>query len=155
VTATQPMRPGDRVTVAARSLPGSRWRRMLPPVVVVGTLAAATVALHVRDPHEEGSWGECPTKALFGVNCPGCGGLRAVNSLSNLRVFDAASSNLMFVAALPLIAYVFARWSIGRWTGRSWEPANQDLTRWAIVLAVLLVAFTVLRNMTVGSWLAP
>ncbi|KAA1429468.1 DUF2752 domain-containing protein [Nocardioides antri] len=149
------MRPGDRVAVAARSLPGSRWRRMAPPALVAGTLAAATIALHVRDPHAEGSWGACPTKAFFGIDCPGCGGLRAVNDLTNLQLVDAGSSNLLFVASLPVIAYVFARWSIGRWTGRSWDPSHQSLTVWSVLLVVVMIAFTILRNMPAGSWLAP
>ena len=71
------------------------------------------MALHLRDPHEQGAWGLCPTQAFFGIECPGCGGLRAVNDLTNLQVLDAASSNLLFVAALPVLAYVFARWTPG------------------------------------------
>jgi hypothetical protein len=133
----------------------SRGVRMVPPALLAGGLAVATVALHLRDPHDQGSWGVCPTKALFGVNCPGCGGLRAVNDLSNLKILDAASSNLLFVASLPVIAYVFARWSIGRWTGRPWEPSQRALNGSAVLLAVLMVVFTVLRNTTAGSWLAP
>lgn len=132
----------------------SRARRMVPPALVAGGLAAATFALHVRDPHEEGSWGQCPTAAM-GFWCPGCGGLRAVNLLSKADVAGAASSNLLFVASLPLIVYVFVRWTGGRWTGTPWEPSSRALTRWSVLLVVLMVAFAVVRNMTVGSWLAP
>ncbi len=132
----------------------SRWRRMAPPALVVGTLAAATVALHFRDPHAQGSWGLCPSAAL-GIQCPGCGGLRAVNDLGNLRILDAASSNLLFVASLPLIAYVFLRWTQGRWTGRPWDPSSRSTTVSAVVLVALMVVFTVLRNTPAGSWLAP
>ena len=71
------------------------------PTAVVGTLATATVALHLRDPHVQGTWGICPTKAVLGIECPGCGGLRAVNDLTNLQLVDAISSNLVFVAAIP------------------------------------------------------
>ncbi|WP_460853810.1 DUF2752 domain-containing protein [Nocardioides montaniterrae] len=133
----------------------ARSRRMLPPALVVGGLAAASVALHLRDPHDHGSWGVCPTYALFGVYCPGCGGLRAVNDLTNLQIGAAASSNLFLVAGLPLIAYVFVRWSFGRWAGRPWEPGLRSINIGAAVLAVLLVAFVVLRNTPAGSWLAP
>ena len=132
-----------------------RWRRMVPPVAVVGGIAAASVALHLRDPHEQGSWGFCPSSTLFGVFCPGCGGLRAVNDLTNLQLADAASSNLAFILALPFLAYVFARWAVGRWRGRSWDPSQRAMGFSAAVLAVGLVAFTVLRNLPAGSWLAP
>lgn len=126
---------------------------MVPPALVAGGIAAATVALHVRDPHTQGSWGLCPL-AVLGIDCPGCGGLRAVNDLSNLRVVDAASSNLLFVLALPALVFVFWRWTSGRWTGRGWEPSDRWLRNAGIVLAVAAAVFTVLRNTPAGSWLA-
>ena len=141
--------------VVARAGTGARWRRMVPPALVVGGLAAATVALHLRDPHEQGAWGMCPTKALFGFECPGCGGLRAVNDLTNLQMLDAASSNLMFVLSIPLLAYVFFRWSQGRWRARSWEPSARASNVSAVALIAVMFGFTILRNMPVGSWLAP
>lgn len=141
-------------TVGARTAGGNRWRRMLPPALVAGALATATVALHLRDPHVEGSWGECPTKALFGIDCPGCGGLRAVNDLTNLQVVDAASSNAVFVLALPVIAYVFVRWSLGRWRAQPWDPSDRAMTWSAMSLIAVLTVFTVLRNLPAGAWLA-
>lgn len=130
-----------------------RWRRMVAPTLVVTSLSAATLALHLRDPHADGSWGVCPSAAL-GLWCPGCGGLRAVNDLSDLNVGAAASSNLLFFCALPLIAYVFARWSLGRWTARAWTVSDRSLNGAAVGLAAVMVVFTVLRNLP-GSWLAP
>lgn len=132
----------------------SRWWRMTPPVLVAGGLAAATLALHLRDPHDRGSWGICPTAAL-GFWCPGCGGLRAVNDLSNARVLDAASSNLLFVVSLPVLAYVFLRWTQGRWTGRTWSASDRALSVAAVVMVVAMVLFTLLRNLPAGTWLAP
>ena len=134
--------------------PQSRARRMVPPALVVGGLAAATLALHLRDPHDTGAWGLCPSAAM-GFYCPGCGGLRAVNDLSNLQIGAAASSNLLFFLSLPLIAYAFARWSHGRWTGRPWNPSERSMNVSAVVLVVAIVVFTVLRNTPAGSWLAP
>lgn len=154
MSTAQPTRPDDRVTTAERgSTP--RWRTLLLPAAVLGTVTVATVALHLRDPHTAGSWGACPTKAFFGVECPGCGGLRAVNDLTNLQVVDAASSNLLFVASIPFLAYMFGRWAWGRWSGRSWSPSDRAMTWSALSLVALMVLFTVLRNTTAGSWLAP
>ncbi|MCB0894667.1 MAG: DUF2752 domain-containing protein [Nocardioidaceae bacterium] len=152
MTATAPptgtLGPG---TGAART--GSRGRRMVAPAVTIGGLALATLALHVRDPHQHGSWGLCPSAAM-GVYCPGCGGLRAVNDLTNGDLGAAASSNLLLVVLLPVAVLWLLRWSWGRWTGRVREP-DPRLTRtvWWSLAAVALV-FVVLRNLP-GSWLAP
>lgn len=133
--------------------PESRLRRMGQPALVVAGITVATVALHVLDPHEPGSWGICPSAAL-GFWCPGCGGLRAVNDLTNLRLLDAASSNLAFVVAIPVLAYVFGRWTYGRWSGRPWTPSAHTQNRAVAVTLVVLGVFAVLRNLP-GSWLAP
>ena len=53
------------------------------------------------------------------------------------------------------IAYAFARWSHGRWTGRPWNPSERSMNVSAVVLVVAIVVFTVLRNTPAGSWLAP
>ncbi|QYJ04765.1 DUF2752 domain-containing protein [Nocardioides panacisoli] len=149
------MSVGEAPTLLPRGTDGRpRWQRMVAPAAVAGGLLAATVALHVRDPHAAGSWGMCPSAAL-GFWCPGCGGLRAVNDLSNAQVADAASSNLLFVASLPLIAYAFWRWSAGRFTGRAWRPSAATGNVVAAGLVVAMAVFTVLRNLPAGSWLAP
>lgn len=134
--------------------PPSRRQRMLAPVLTAGGLALATAALHVRDPHQGGSWGICPTAAL-GFACPGCGGLRAVNDLTHLDVAAAASSNLAFVAALPFLVGALVLWTVRRWRG---EPSRADWDlrqRLAFAGLGLLLVFTVLRNLPVGAWLAP
>jgi len=147
--------PEGGTALALRRLTGSRWQRMVAPVLVAGGLTAMTLALHLRDPHHQGTWGVCPTYALFGFNCPGCGGLRAVNDLSNLRIVDAASSHLAFVLTIPLFAYVFVRWTQGRWSGRSWDPPRRQTLWIGILVVVGWTVFTALRNTSAGSWLAP
>ena len=84
---------------------------MLGPVLTIGGLAAATVALHLRDPHVSHSWGVCPLYALTGIYCPGCGGLRGVNDLTDGHLGAAASSNLLLVVAIPFAVLVLARWT--------------------------------------------
>jgi hypothetical protein len=117
-------------------------------------VAAATIAIHVRDPHVTHSWGACPLYALTGIYCPGCGGLRGVNDLTDGHLGQAASSNLLLVVALPFAAFFFARWTYAAWSGRDVRPMPA-LPRWATVALVLVVvAFTVARNLP-GSWLAP
>ena len=126
---------------------------MAAPVTTIGLLAATTLALHLRDPHAEASWGLCPT-AMMGFWCPGCGGLRAVNDLTNLRFADAASSNLAFVIALPFLVGGLALWTVDRWRGHRRRVPISTISTTAFAVVALLAVFTVLRNLS-GSWLAP
>ncbi|MBM9460516.1 DUF2752 domain-containing protein [Nocardioides sp. zg-536] len=127
---------------------------MVPPVLVAGGLGAAVLALRLRDPHVQGSWGGCPLAAV-GIDCPGCGGLRAVNDLAHARVLEAASSNLLLVAAVPVVVWLLLRWSASRWTGRHWQLSQRWQYGAAVALGALVVVFTVLRNTPAGAWLAP
>lgn len=115
-------------------------------------IAAASVALHVRDPHEQGSWGFCPFLALTGHPCPGCGGLRAVNDLSHGDLVAAASSNLYFVASIPVLAFGWLVWVRRAWVG---EQVRGPSTPLVVVALVLLVAFGIARITPWGAWLAP
>ncbi len=134
----------------------SRLQRVRVPLLTGGLVGAATIALHFRDPHEAGSWGYCPFSALTGLYCPGCGGLRAVNDLTNGDLLGAASSNLVFVLLVPLIVLWWVRWTNRAWSGR---PTSGVEGRRAGVLigvfAVVLLVFGVVRNLPMGAWLAP
>lgn len=92
---------------------------------------------------------------MTGTSCPGCGGLRAVNDLTHGDLAAAASSNLLFVASIPLLVTMWIR-SIGqRWAG-VYRPVPQWVTvTTASVVVTLMVVFTVVRNLPFGSWLAP
>jgi len=130
-----------------------------PPLLVAGGVLVASIALHLRDPHQSGSWGFCPWFVTTGTYCPGCGGLRAVNDLTHGDVWGAASSNLVFVLLVPVLVVLWMRW-----TGRAWAGSTPAAGRprvgvrvgvWVTALAVVLVVFAVLRNLPMGSWLAP
>ncbi len=128
--------------------------RVRGPLLLAGGVTAATLALHFRDPHERGSWGLCPFSAITGGYCPGCGGLRAVNDLTNGDVLAAASSNLVFVAAVPFLVLLWARWLRSRWREEPLGDLRHPVV-FSLVLLCVLVAFTVVRNLPFGSWLAP
>jgi len=132
----------------------TRSERMLEPVLALGGLAAATLALHVRDPHVAHSWGVCPLYALTGVYCPGCGALRGVNDLGDGHLRAAASSNLLLVLALPFAVALLARWTRGRWTGREVSLVPTLPRGVTVGLVALVVVFSVVRNLP-GSPLAP
>ncbi len=134
----------------------SRWHRVKGPVLLAGGLLGASVLLHLRDPHRSGSWGACPWLLLTGTYCPGCGGLRAVNDLTDgdvarRRVQQPAVRRLAAVPRVlvePLAGDPVAR----RRTGRS---STRRVLGPVLVFSALALVFWVVRNLPVGAWLAP
>lgn len=131
-----------------------RVERVRAPLATIVGLAAATVALHYRDPHVSGSWGFCPSAAL-GFWCPGCGGLRAVHDLTDGEVAAAASSNLLLVVLAPVAVVALATWLLVRWRGVELSPPRSAVLvgGWALLAATGV--FTLLRNTPAAPWLAP
>ncbi len=56
------------------TLASGRWERMLAPTALVGGLGLATLALHLRDPHDSYSWGSAraPRSACRARAAAGC-----------------------------------------------------------------------------------
>ncbi len=148
------MSPAAPTPTATAPEAGTARSRLTGPFVLAGMVGAATIALRLRDPHDSGSWGYCPFKLLTGLDCPGCGSLRAVNDLTHGDVVAAASSNLLFVVAVPIVVVLWLLWVRRSWTGQAPRPLPKSAATalWATSL-VVAVAFTVLRNTPWGSWL--
>ena len=113
-------------------------------------MLAATVVLRYVDPGKPGYLPICPTQLIFGVDCPGCGGLRATHALANGDVASAMDHNLLFVLMVPLLVAAWAVWFARAWTGRRPDPVERP--RWQavvpVVLAVVMLVFGVVRNFT-------
>lgn len=123
------------------------------PLLAASGAAVAALAVRLRDPHVAGSWGWCPFALLSGgLDCPGCGALRAAHHLTDGNLTAAASSNLLLVAALPFVVLGWTLWLRRATTGRSlgWRVSPWVL---APALSVVVAGFTLLRNLPAGSWL--
>ncbi|HET6651531.1 MAG TPA: DUF2752 domain-containing protein [Nocardioides sp.] len=131
------------------------WRGVRTPVLVAGVLLAASIALHLRDPHRSGSYGFCPWLALTGTYCPGCGGLRAVNDLTHFNVLAAASSNLLLVASLPFVALWWLRSFVDGWRGVRRHLSDRSAYVVLVVVLASTMVFWVVRNLPFASWLTP
>ena len=131
--------------VDARSL----RRRLVAPLGVGIATAAGLAYLFAVDPNEPGHYPLCPTQALLGVDCPGCGLTRATYALLHGDVPTALDHNLL---VLPLWGAAVIAWAI--WLGRAVRGrspvrsarASALESRLAILALVLLVVFGVVRN---------
>lgn len=103
-------------------------------------LAGGLAYVGLADPHRPGFvFPPCPFKLLTGWNCPACGGLRMTHDLLHGNLAAAIVDNVFLLVGLPaLLAWVVVRWRTGR----------PIMTMPAIaVIAVLAIAWTVVRNM--------
>lgn len=76
--------------------------------------AAALGVVWWRDPNQSGSYGFCPLRALTGLDCPFCGGLRGTNALLHGDMSTALDHNVLLPLFLGIAVY-------GLW--RIWLPA--------------------------------
>ena len=125
------------------------------PLLLATGLVGTCVGLAIWNPGDHGQ-AICPTKAITGLDCPLCGGLRAAASLGRGNLVAAADHNLLMVAVLPFVTVWWVTWVVAAVNGRP-APRLRISPRawWAI--GVVVVAFTVVRNLRVGGfphWLA-
>ena len=120
---------------------GTRW-------TTLASVAGATAYVGLVDPSGGGVYPLCPSRLLFGVDCPACGGLRGTHDLLRGHVGQALDHNLLLPGFLAVLGAVLALWLlplVGRPAGTLRMP------RWATIGAVALVAaFTVARNLPVA-----
>ncbi len=111
--------------------------------------AVATTYVGLVDPSVGGAYPVCPSRLLFGVDCPACGGLRGTHDLLHGHVGEALDHNLLLPGFLAVLGAAFALWLLPL-AGR--RARALVVPRWATVTAVAVaVAFTVLRNLPVAS----
>jgi hypothetical protein len=129
-------------------------RSLAAPLGVAAVAASGCVFVWLANPTVPGGIiPVCPTKALLGIDCPGCGSMRMIYSLLHLDVTAALRYNAVGLVAVLLLVWAFGAWTYGRIVGRrvfSWQHL-----RWSApaVLAVTLAWFVV-RNLGFGPFSA-
>jgi hypothetical protein len=127
-------------------------QRLAGPTGVAALAACACATIWIGDPTTPGGFlPVCPTKALLGIDCPGCGSLRMLYCLLHGNLLEAVRFNAAGLVALVFLAWAYTAWTYGRLAGRrmrSW----QDF-RWSapITLALVLTWFVV-RNLGFGPF---
>jgi hypothetical protein len=122
----------------------ARPPRRVAPFAVLGAVVLGGAAVVVA--HRAGiALPACPFHELTGLDCPGCGGTRAVLALGRGDVAAAADHHVLLVLALiPLLLVGWAAWVRAAWQGRHVRLVLPP--RAVPALVAVLVAFTVLRN---------
>lgn len=110
------------------------------------------------DPRDTHLVPPCPFRTITGLDCPLCGGMRAVHDLTHLDLVGAAGQNLLVTLLAPLAGVALLVW-----LALSLDPARtaavgRRLPRAAAVVALLAVAFVVfgvVRDLPIASvhWL--
>lgn len=155
-TATTPT-SGAPAEAAPTGQPDTRprHRRLIGPLAAIGGLAAATAFIALVDPNEPGHYPGCPTKMLAGLDCPGCGGLRATHDLAHGNIAGAFDHNALFVVMVPLIVFFLGRNVWQAWTGAASKPLPPRVTRWLFVAFTgAILVFTIVRNTPFAGFLA-
>jgi hypothetical protein len=100
-----------------------------------------------------GSGVGCPFKHLTGLDCPGCGSTRALGALTRLDLGAALDHNVLVPFAAVFVVVSWALWTLATWRSRP-TPALIRGPAAILTIAVVFIAFTVVRNLDAGSWLA-
>ena len=113
----------------------ARRRRLIAKLCAAVAFAGAGAAvLFYIDPMSATFFPKCFFKTLTGWHCPGCGTGRAAHALLHADFACAFRMNPLLIVALPFLAALALKPSIGR------RPA----VPWIILLIV--IAYWILRN---------
>jgi Protein of unknown function (DUF2752) len=124
------------------------------PLMVAACTTLVCAATWVGDPTTpHGPLPVCPTKALLGIDCPGCGSLRMLYSLMHGNLVEAARFNALALVAVGLLLWAYVAWTYGRVVGR--RIASWQHHRWsAAVTLSLVLAWFVVRNIPFAPFTA-
>lgn len=141
-------RANDDVVEQARIDLRPRWRRMVSPVGTAAAVLACAGLVYAVDPNEPGHYPICPTRFLFGIDCPACGMLRGTHDLMHGDLAGAADHNILIFAVYPIMIALWVHWLLQAWRGyrpplTRGQAKRRD--RALIVVLGVILAFGVVR----------
>ena len=138
-------------TTVYTGLPASgtraKLRALAPPLAVAAGCTAACMAVWLGDPTTPGGpLPICPTKALLGIDCPGCGGMRMAYSLMHGDIPAALHYNAVSLVVVLLCVWSMVAWAVGRLRGR-WVSSWLHWRWTPLTLSVVFIGWFVVRNL--------
>ncbi|MER5788591.1 DUF2752 domain-containing protein [Streptomyces sp. NPDC001980] len=143
----------DSHSAAAPPVMPSLRGRLAVPVTVLGAVVGAFAYVGTVDPNQPGHYPVCPLYRFTGLYCPGCGGLRSAHAFVHGDFLAALRDNAAGVLAYLAFAAVWTVWVVRAARGRPARIELRPVQAWS--LGVLLLVFTVVRNLPFGGWLHP
>ena len=125
-------------------------------LVAIGltVVAAAIVGIvFLFNPAAHNFYPVCQFHRLTGLNCPGCGGTRALYALLHGNLAAALRDNALLVGGILFLAVRGGWFAVKRICGRHPGEFLQAKFLWLLLVAVLV--FTVLRNLPAFAFLSP
>ena len=155
---------------AERSRSGAQIPPVYPPVsrqrtpehvLTIGAITAALLLaslgaiLFFFDPARSNFYPVCIFHQVTGLQCPGCGGLRAVHQLLHGHFMAALRLNFLAVVFVPFVGLFCAMLVLRRI--RQGQSALTIRPSWLWCVFGLVLAFGILRNLPSEpfTWLAP
>jgi uncharacterized protein DUF2752 len=132
----------------ARSANGrvNGWATRLLIAAAGLTIACLLVVLYLFSPDQYSFYPRCLLHSWTGLQCPGCGGLRAAHHILHGEIGAAFRLNALFVLSLAVGSLAGAGLLLNRVTGKDFL-AYFRRPFWIWILAAVLLAFGIGRNM--------
>jgi len=125
-------------------------------IVILTTAALLAMALvfFFFDPAQGGLYPRCQFHRLTGLNCPGCGSLRALHHLTHGEIGAAFRCNPLLIGLLPLLTFVGVR-CLQHGSKAFDTVLFRPVAVWTLL--AITVAFGVLRNLPgpAFAWMSP
>jgi hypothetical protein len=106
--------------------------------------AGVAAVLFFFDPARVGIYPVCYFHRITGLQCPGCGGLRAAHQLLHGNILAALHLNAFAVLAVPVFAWLCLRFAVRAFRR---QPGGLEVNPcWLWAGLVVLVVFGIVRN---------
>jgi len=109
------------------------------------------IALYNYNPVEFTYAPQCLFNKFTGLYCTGCGTARSLHALLHGKFLEAIDFNILTVASLPFLFYALIAETIRKFT-RFKIRAVDISTRLIQLLLILIIIFTILRNIRIPAF---
>ena len=120
-------------------------------LLIAALILVAFSLLYTFNPAQHSFYPFCAFHRMTGLDCPGCGGLRAIHQLLHGHFLTAFRLNPLAVSAVPVLVVLGLR----RWLGGPGKTVPpKSMVRWGWVTLVILVVYGIVRNLPIPFFAA-